>query len=490
MKTRFPGRHSARYVAQWTHGLRLQTRILAISIAVLVLVSGLSVLSASGVTSNVAGCGNVCGGTLQKTPKLVLGSVLGLPRADRFWAVADQAPMEHPSSSLAELMNATPISTYRFDGGVDTTNQSTDTGYTDLGTTFTSGLDDAGFVTWCRWTHCRAVMGVPAETNNPGAAAATIRYVEQTLGFHPDYWSIGNEPGAWTHYGIPWTKWSVLDHSSCDAVCYAKDVQRLVPVLKKVDPAARIIGIQDSYCGDDPYLREIVAVDGPNLSAIACHMYPASQFVVPTLDQFYGALSGRWSLPYKMEKIEEIIHTECPGCHLPMFIDEYNAAWFPIPLMGTYANAVFLAASMIQALSVNASQFAFFTLQDAGAFGETYGMISPSGAPMYPYYVYSVFARNLSLKEVVNATIPTPIGGVFSIETISGTHRSLFVVNTNVTHGVTFSTAGSALPIYGVAHTWMWSPGWEVPRSGLTAIGHLPTTWTVPAQSIFLLNLN
>ncbi|HEV2316676.1 MAG TPA: hypothetical protein VGV89_03775 [Thermoplasmata archaeon] len=480
------GRHSVLRVRAST----LPWKLITIPVAFLVVLSTIGALVASNGMVDSNACGGGCNGTLQQTPQLHLGSVLGVPRTDRFWAVADQAAYPQSGPGLARMMSATPISTYRFDVGVDSTNQTTDTGYTDLGTTYPSGLDDAAFISWCRSIGCHAILGVPAETNNPGAAAATVRYVEQTLKFHPEYWSIGNEPGSWNHYGIPWAKWSLLDRSTCDATCYAKDVQRLVPALKKVDPSMRIIGIQDSYCGNDSYLRAVVAIDGPNLSAVACHMYPASQYLRPTLGQFYGALQGRWSLPFKMDRIDQVIDYECPGCNLPMLIDEYNAAWFPIPLMTGYPNAVFLAATIIQALSVNATQLAFFTLEDAGSFGSSYGMISPSGTALYPYYVYSTFAEHLALDEVVNATIRPTMGGVFSVETVNGTHRSLFVVNTNVTHALTFTTARSGFPTTGTAEVWEWGPTWKTPKAAATSIGPLPTTWTVPAQGIFLLDVS
>lgn len=462
--------------------------IVGTAIALLLTLSGLGILPGLPTDGTPLGCGSGCSTALRPIPPLQLGNVLAVPDLSQFWAVSDQSTSAVANSSLAAQVNATPIVSVRYDVGVDSTNQTADVSYSDTGVASTSTLNDSTFVTWCRWTHCQAILGVPGETNDTGAVASTIKYIERTLGFHPAYWSIGNEPIAWRHYGIPWTQWSPLDNSRCDATCYAALVQRLVPAMKSVDPSMKIIGMQDAYCGNDSYLRAVVALDGRNLSAVACHMYPASQYPVPTLPEFFGALGGSWGLPQKMVKIRAAIHYECPQCHLPMFLDEYNAAWFPIPPMSTYANAVFLGASIIEALAANVSQLAFFTLQDWGSFGQSYAMLSSSGVPLFPYYDYSVFAKHLALNQVVNASIQTSVGGVYAIETTNGTHRSLFIVNTNVSQYVPFTLNGSAFPIGGSGATWVWNSGWSMPHATTYPNGRLPSSWRIAPEGMFLLN--
>jgi hypothetical protein len=425
---------------------------------------------------------------VRHVPTVQFGPVLGNPLAGRFWAIADQAPSQSHNSTLAGLMNATPIDMYRYDGAVDSTNQTTGLTYADNGTTTHAIMNDSLFAAWCMMQHCRAILGLPGEIDNPGAAAYTVEYVEQELGFHPSYWSIGNEPGSWTHFGIPWANWSSSDHSTCPALCYAQMVQRYVVAIRSVDPGARIIGIQDSACLNDTYMQEVSRIDGRNLTAVACHLYPANVYTNPTPAQLYSALQGPWSLPVKVAKAEWVIHYECPGCNLPLFVDEYNSAYFPIPLLNSYADAVFLAASMIQALELNVSQFAFFTLMANGETGQNYGLLGLKDVPQDTYYDYSAFADNLAMKTVINATITTKVGGVYSIETVCATHHSFFVVDANETNSVSFNLTGSGFPLTGSGTAWYWSPAYPVPRMVQFAPGYLPSHWFVPAQGILLID--
>jgi hypothetical protein len=416
------------------------------------------------------------------------GAPLAVLPVSTFWAVEGHMP-DYADRTLAAEMNATPVSYYRYAAGAEATNQTTGVMYTNSGQAERAVMDDATFVTWCRWVHCRADMEVPAEINRPGAAADTVRYVEDALGFHPAYWSIGNEPVGWRHYNIPWTSWRTSDDSRCDPSCFAQLVTRYVAAMRSVDPTIRIIGIQNSDCYDNPYLTDVAQVDGRLVNALACHSYPAANLVNPTVAQFFRSLTGPSSLPTLVPKARAAIRAGCSTCALPLFVDEYNG--FIVqnmdPVMGTYAGAVYIAASIVQALELNLSQFEYFSLQDLGLMAP-YSLIDSGDTPAPSYYDYSVFARHLFLPTVASATVSTSVGGIFAALTEQSTHRSFFLVNTNTSHGVSVGLAGSGFPLGGGGTDWSWNPALVAPKSATYAPGPLPSTYWVPPEGILLVD--
>jgi hypothetical protein len=470
--------------------IRLLTLLASIATAGLTLAgttNGVPALPGGG--TGVSDC-FACNSTVASIPTVALGSVLGMPEANQFWAIADQAPQKLMNSTMATLMNATPLHVYRYDGAVDSTNSTTGVNYSSNGVAGRGIMNDSQFVQWCKMIRCSAMIGLPAEIDDPGAAAYTVRYVETTLNFTPTYWSLGNEPGSWTHYGIPWTHWRATDLSTCGGLCYAQLVQKYVVAIHKVDASARIVGLQDAACNNNTYLWETALVDGKNLSALACHLYPENVYLAPTPAELYSTLQGSWSLPVKMAKSEAAVHFACPRCDLPLFVDEYNAAYFPIAIMATYSDAVFMAASMIQALELNLSQFAFFSLADNGNTGLIYGLIQTNGTPSPTYYDYADFAENLPMHKVVNATIGTKVSGIYSVETVAYHRHALFVVNTNVTNSVTFTLQGSGFGFGGPGVSWRWGPLKATPSEQTYTAGSVPYEWHVPPQGMLLIDVN
>jgi hypothetical protein len=418
------------------------------------------------------------------------GPILGEPNPTLFWAVEGHMPSGAPDARLAALMNGTPVSVYRFAAGVDSTNQTAGITYSDSGVPGPAVLDAPQLATWCTWTHCRADWNLPAETGNVGAAAATVRYVEDTLHFRPAYWSIGNEPWGWTHYGIPWTSWRTTDRSGCSAVCYAGLVQRMVPALRSVDPSIRVIGIQNSDCFNSSYLQEIAARDAPLVAAVACHAYPLAGNPHPSLSEYFASLTGPDGLTAVIPRARAAVSFGC-RCSIPVFVDEYNAFVIsgPNPLMASYAEVPWMAASVVQALELNLSQLEYYALQDTGS-ASAYDMVDPGDTPAPVYYLYHTVLSNLFLGEVESLRVRTVATGVFSVETViaAGNHHSVFVVNTNLTRGVPVDLSGSSFPLGGSGMSWVWTPGEPQPQVRIYAPGALPAQWSVPPEGVLLVN--
>jgi hypothetical protein len=396
------------------------------------------------------------------------------------------------NQSLAALVNSTPFVSFRFSPMGEATNQLTSVTYSQNGVPSAVYAEtDAEFVTWCRWVACRATMMVPAEIDNPSEAAATVRYVEQTLGFHPAYWAIGNEPQQWTHFGIPWTHWRTTDHSTPTPAEYAQEVQRYVTAMRAVDPAIRIIGIESVVGGtlSGSWLTDVVRVDGRNLSAVAYHAYPLGSGSGPaSLTAFYKALTNPTAFPMNYPVTTAMVRAACPTCHLSVFVDELNAG-----LGGSFTNYLthypevpFLAAVLIAAMREDVRRVMFFDLEDLDG-QQPYGLTTVGAGSRPSFLLYSDILDLLASGSVVRTSIRGGPGGVYDVLTTNTTSTSLFVVNTNLTRSLSLSLPGN-VSVFGTALT---EYGWSFPNglpSAPVGIDHPGArAWSVPPQSLLLL---
>src|SRR5580700_1093700 len=118
---------------------------------------------------------------------LSVGGVVAEP-PPTFWAVGTHA-VKILNPSLSSDLNETAIQYFRWGGGGEASNQTTGAVYSANGTASYTAPNDSAFVQFCRERDCHSIFAVPGEIDNPGAAAAAVRFVEQKLGFDPDYWS-------------------------------------------------------------------------------------------------------------------------------------------------------------------------------------------------------------------------------------------------------------------------------------------------------------
>jgi hypothetical protein len=421
---------------------------------------------------------------------LVVGATTGY-ESSTFWAVNSQSPaIEDPT--LAALVNTTPLTVFRFGPNGEATNQSAGLTYSPNGTpSVVFGENDPEFVTWCEWIRCRAIMMVPAEIDNVTAAVATVRYVEQTLDFHPDFWSIGNEPETWTHFGIQWADWKYNDDSRPTPMQYAVEVKQYVAALRAFDPTIRIIGIQASTAQPTElsWLTDVVAVNGPNLAAVAYHAYPGGVGTSSgSLSDFFASLNQPTGFPLNYPGAVAAVRSACPSCGLPVFVDEYNAA-APNSTFGqfldSYAEVPYIGAGIVEALRENVTQVAFFDLQ-ATVTSSEYGMLGPALDARPVFKLYSVFFEDMSLGREVNTSLPGAPSGVFSVMSQNATATSLLVVDTNLATGLRLNLTQSGLPTSGEWTTSVWGPTMADPQSQSMA-PDLAGPWFVPAEGIFLL---
>lgn len=359
-----------------------------------------------------------------------------------FWSVVLQGG-HLLNSTLAAAFNATPFVLIRYGGGVDESNVSNGCTYTDSGVCGRLKLNYSNFATFCGWVRCRSILGVPGEPDDPGLAADTVRYVERTIGFTPTFWSIGNEPEAWTHFGIPLPHWRTSDRSTPTGLAYATAVGRLSKAIRSVDPHAEIIGDQDAQTGSVlSFYRELALLDNGAISAVAFHSYPGRRGPpVPNVAGFLSRYDVSRTAYYLA--LDRAAYDLACGCEKSVMVGEFNGA-----LVGgsydryldSYPDVPLTAATAAELLTANASIFSFFSFWG----GQPYDLINAFTGAVNP--TYDLFAQLLSylpMGATRAVTVTTPVGGVYAVEELSNaTGAGLLLVNTNTTASLSIPLGG------------------------------------------------
>ncbi len=167
--------------------------------------------------------------------------------------------------------NAIPIPLLRWPAGgpADDGTLTANALYDAVGVGTASRGDLAPFTAGCRSANDPSVVPLPNAIDSPSAAAYDPADTATTLHFHPDPWEIGNEPAAWTHFGIPWSTWNTTQRPNATPGTYAVTAWSDAAAMKTVDPAARTIGLSGAghgAVGETSGIRATVTLNGPLLS--------------------------------------------------------------------------------------------------------------------------------------------------------------------------------------------------------------------------------
>ncbi len=415
--------------------------------------------------------------------------------------------------------------------------------------------NEAQFVAWCRSINCTAIFQVPGEIDNATIAAAIVDYTVNVtytgpmwndgawtqvtmpgLDFRPAYWEIGNEPALWDFWGEPWGSWN--RYSSASSTEYADEEHQYIQAMNAANSSytPRIIGLPgigraDSLDSPSQWVSAVISENGPNLSAIADHIYPARD--LPTggnsLVQFYEQIEG-WnpsSLPSRVGDYEGSIEAACttPGnqcgpdgnSSLPLFVTEVGTSLAHSEFggySGTFPGAVGMTMEMTQALALPNQSAVSLDLYLTVA-GTTNSWFYPDGQARPTYTLYTQLFTHLGNEAFpVNVSGDTNVSAAATIDTHASDRRDFLVVNDNITGGVTFGTSflntssyalGSAPAVAfqsgSPVEVWTWNgttPAYNA-SVGLTTSdpatpdpvptyypNGLPSTWTLPAQGIAL----
>jgi hypothetical protein len=421
---------------------------------------------------------------------LVVGSPTGSLNSSFFGVnvhVIGNGTISLPSESLG-----TPFVSFRFSPQGEATDQIHSITYNASGV----GLPiyeegDAAFISGCEAISCDATMMVPAEIDDPAEAAATVQYVEQNLSFHPQYWAIGNEPQQWTHWGIPWTEWRQSDHSTPSPMEYALEVQQYVTAIHAVDPAAKLIGIESVVAAttDAAWFRDLIAVNGPNLSAVAYHAYPGGNGTVPgTLENFFASLSNPLAFPLNYPPTYAIVREACPSCHLSVFVDEFNSALGGnfSALMTGYPEVPYVAAALAEAIQEHVQRTCFFDLEDLNGL-MPYGLLTGGAPPRPAFSLFTGIIDHIVDGFVFNTTVPGGPAGISSVYTENATSSSLLVVNTNLTTGLTLTLPSGEAGMVGPGIPFYWNPSMSGPVGGPPVTNPVGMEWNLPPEGVLLI---
>jgi len=393
--------------------------------------------------------------------------------------------------AVRSFLNATPFTWFRYGELTEECNISANVMYGPNGTPVgPCAYDLTALKSWCRSVSfaCHLVLPLPAENNNPAEDAFIANWIVHTVGIRPQYWSIGNEPMLWRHYGIPWANWSVRDHSRPTPLAYARQLNATIQAVRAVDPGARFMGLEAASPNDLPWFTEVARLDRAGIAAIGYHSYPFTTSKNESLQQFLAPLQSPSNISTTYPLVQADVGSACPRCgSIPVFLHEFNAG--PgngaSPFGGSYANAVFLAGSVVQALRANVTQFTVFNLQsDSSQFG--YSLLNRTDAIAPTGRLFSEVLNHL-VRGGVYSPVPAPsLGNVWSVLTRDATRGSLLIVNANLTGPVTIPTT-SYLRVGSRVHEIAWNSSTPGPTN---STGSVSANYTIPAMGILLLSFS
>ena len=421
----------------------------------------------------------------------LLGTVPNQRIASSFWG-ADVRIFSPANSTLANGFNVTGLTFVRWPGGAvaDAFNMTANRIYHNHGVYATPPTGISQFAHWCTTVGCRAIVQLPAEINSPSTGAYYVNYIETTIGFHPAYYEIGNEPGLWRHFNIDWANWNTTQKSKVTPDGYAHVVQAYVAAIHKVAPRVRIIGLpgfgQGGY-NEPTWIQASVAVNGPNLSAVAIHVYPTGHGPAssPTLGQFYQTLNGHGTLTYRVPRDQAAIAAGCPTCtNIKLLVTELgagNGGGAFAPFMKTYDDVPYIGTELFQGIELNVSNIDLFSLQGryAGSLLNASYHLTPVGTLYQTFFtqlgrdVYPV--GNLSFIPGVQILV---VGGA-QVGTLT-----LMIISTNTTTAQRVSLLGTGFPI-GPGEVRSWNASATSPAV-VSYAKSIPLHYVVPPQGVLL----
>jgi hypothetical protein len=275
------------------------------------------------------------------------------------------------------------------------------------------------FIALCKELGSEPSISVRLKGSTPEKAAALVKYVNVTKGYHVRYWAIGNEPSL---YGDDY-----------DTVRYNQEWRVWADAIRAVDPTIKLIGPethqfmanlamnpQDSAGRD--WMTEFLKANGDLVDIVAFHRYPfptSGDGVPPTIGDL-RANTREWDaiIPALRALIREYA-----GRDLPVAVTEVNSSWAANSggeaTMDSFYNAIWWGDSLGRMIRQNVDIVAQFALV-----GE-YGLMSKHD--VYPiYYVYRLYQQLGTQRLYVSSDSPDV--SLFAAKRADGT-LTLMVVN-------------------------------------------------------------
>jgi hypothetical protein len=409
------------------------------------------------------------------------------PLSPLFWGTT-VSPRSSLLPDMAGILEATPARTIVWPGGA--TSEVFDPFYNnDSGGLVAPGqyggvwsnaaTSEAAFVHFCESIGCTAIFQVPGEIDDPAFAASILSYTENTLGFHPYAWEIGNEPELWHYWNVSWSNWSPGNRNSqyITPLQYAEEVGSYITAMRQVDPAVRIIGLPGTGRPQhgislSQWIAAQVQVNGPNLAALSFHDYPGPVSGTDSLPAYYSYITSTYGLPDRylgaraVTSQDERNDTACApngaACNISIFVTEIGTAlshYVYGPYAAGYPGALDIAAEMIQGMTLNVTNVDLF----ASVLDTSNSWFLPNGTAQPSYTSYADLLSHLG-NEVTPLTvgsatpgINTSLFAVSTVDPVDANRADLLLVNLNVTSAVdlvpTLPGIGSGTP----SEEWAWN---------------------------------
>ena len=361
-------------------------------------------------------------------------------------------------TNAATLISQTPISYLRYPGGIigERENLTTNAVYNYGGGQSTATFTTSSFINLCIQTGCKAIIQLPLEINSPSTAAFEVNFIEADLHFRPAYWELGNEPGGWSCFNSAWTKWPAGCNGGTDSIDFAQETKLYIAAVRSVDPSAQFVGLGGTGAGSGnnvQWITPLEEVNGPNLAAISIHSYvDGSGPAAATLSGFFSGLSSQYAVPNILLQARQAILAVCSTCSTQVFITEMgsaNGGGSYGQYIGTYYDALFLAAEITEGLNFQAQDINAFAWNQQSAGFWNGQSVGPKET------LYSTILSLMGTTEY-NATV-SGSPGVYTASTEQGGYTQVLIVNTN---GATANVAlaGSQLPtVNPTATLWAWT---------------------------------
>ncbi|HYK92879.1 MAG TPA: hypothetical protein VEY07_02410 [Thermoplasmata archaeon] len=389
-------------------------------------------------------------------------------------------------------LNSTPVSWIRFGGGGEAYDPTTQTLYLPPtgGGQYTAVHEQlwnfSWFRSWCysRTPHCDWLTYLPGQVNSSAYAVHYATWFHTVLNFVPTEWELSNEPELWDHFGKNFSRWSTTDALPPTGPGYGTMVQSYIAAVSARFPQDQYIGIEAACATCDHTLVPATAAEaGPYLAGMAYHSYPTLPGSSTDLATFYSTLVGPTALASTLGGFQSLYRNECASCSsLPTQIGEYQAGpptgGFS-PFAAQYPGAVFLGASVIQALESNLQSFTEFNVETL--YSASTHTVTPEGI------LYQRILANMTMGNDLSVNVTSHgVSGMFAVLVHNGSRQSLLLVNSNLTTVLNLTIPTSGFPVGVTGSEWSWQPGETDPavQRGVS----LPQVYSVPPQGILLLD--
>ena len=333
------------------------------------------------------------------------------------------------------------------------------------------------FAAWCRSIGCTPILQVPGEIDDPVLATQIVTcantpttglcfdpYTGTNIagwGIDPAFWEIGNEPGLWTQWKLPWSEWSETNTLMTGPSGYAAEVEQYIQNMTLVDPQIQIVGLPGLGTGvsglsalwvDAIYNDTAANGSQANLAGTAIHVYPGATqnaTVKPTLSQFYGALA-QGNLTSSWDRTNEAINGicltrmagVCVATDGRLFITEIGTALSHdgyAPYSPGFPGALGAADEAIQELEFPGSELASVDLYGT-VFGTNNAWFNLSGGARPSYTLSSQILNHLGTNAFPVNTSNANLEAIVTINRNDSDRHDLLVVNTALNDTIDFST--------------------------------------------------